>query len=171
MNIALEILDLNNAQDVYDFEVENRAYFEKNLASRGDAYYIYEEYSNIIKEILDEQSRKECYMYVISYEERKVVGRINFSSVIDDKIKSAELGYRIGQAYTGKGIATKAIQMALKLAAENHGLNKIIAGTSSDNIASQKALEKNGFIFAEKTKNYMKVNGKWIDNLSYIRAY
>jgi len=169
MLITLEALDLMNAQNVYDFEIENRAYFEKNLLSRGDGYYIVEKYNGIIREILDEQNRGECYMYVIRSESGKVIGRINFTSIQNQKVKTAELGYRIGQAEIGKGIATKAVKMALKLGAEAHGFEEITAGTSADNIASQRVLEKNGFLFVEKMEHYMEINGKWIDSLRYVR--
>ena len=169
MNISLELLDLKNAQDIYDFEVENRAYFEENLPPRGENYYVLENYNNIIKELIDEQNRGECFMYVIRNEIGRVIGRINFVSVKNEKTKTAELGYRIGQTEIGKGIATRAVQMALNLGIERHQLDEVTAGTSTDNIASQKILEKNGFTYIGIDKNYMQLNGKQIDNVKYIK--
>jgi len=169
VNISLELLDLKNAQDIYDFEVENRAYFEENLPPRGENYYVLENYNNIIKELIDEQNRGECFMYVIRNEIGRVIGRINFVSVKNEKTKTAELGYRIGQTEIGKGIATRAVQMALNLGIERHQLDEVTAGTSTDNIASQKILEKNGFTYIGIDKNYMQLNGKQIDNVKYIK--
>jgi len=166
--IELEALDLKNAQDVYDFEVENRAYFEKYLPSRGEDYYDFEKYNDIIQAIIAEQGRGECLMYVIRDKAGKTAGRVNFSSIQNDPVKTAELGYRIGLAHTGKGIATKAVQLALQLA-ENHNLQKITAGTATENIASQKVLEKNGFSLIGKTENYMEQNGKSIDSFTYVK--
>ena len=169
MNISLELLDLKNAQDIYDFEVENRAYFEENLPSRGEDYYVLENYNNIIEELIDEQNHGECFMYVIRNETGKVIGRINFVSVKNEKTKTAELGYRIGQTEIGKGIATRAVKMALNLGFERHQLDEVTAGTSTDNIASQKILEKNGFTCIGIDKNYMQLNGKQVDNVKYIK--
>jgi len=169
VSILLELLDFKNVQDIYDFEIENRTYFEKYLPSRGDDYYVPERYNIIISKIIDEQSRGECFMYVIRSEVGKVIGRINFTAIQNKKARSAELGYRIGQAEAEKGIATKAVKMALELGAKEHGLEEIIAGTSADNIASQKVLEKNGFLFVEKIESYMEFNGKSIDSFNYVK--
>jgi len=166
MNITLELLSLDNSLDIYRFEVENRAYFESELPSRGDDYYIPQNYNQIIQGIIDEQSRGECYMYAIRNEAGKVVGRVNLTSVQKGE---AELGYRIGKGHSGKGIAGKAVQMALYFAKSNHNLQKIIAGTSTENVPSQKVLEKNGFVFIDKVEKYMELNGKWIDNLNYSK--
>jgi len=88
MNITLVLLDLINAEEVYDFEVENRTYFEKDLPPRGDEYYIPEKYNIIIGDIINEQLRGECFMYVIRSEAGKVIGRINFTSVQNGEKKA-----------------------------------------------------------------------------------
>lgn len=164
MDITIEPLSQQNARAVFDFEVENRAFFEIDLPSRGDGYYDYDSYCDIIKEILVEQGRGECFMYVIRGEAGLVLGRVNVTAVQDN---AAELGYRIGQAAAGKGVATRAVALALQLAASKHGLNKITAGTSPQNIASQKVLEKNGFSPAGKTK--VNMGGEPVDSLQYVK--
>ena len=169
INIQIELMNLNNMQDIYDFEVENREYFEKNLPPRGVEYYIPEKFNQIIQSLIDEQGRGECFMYVVRDSAHKMVGRVNFTSVVNGEAKSAELGYRIGECAVGKGITTEAVRLALKLGAGEHGFVKITAGTSSDNIASQKVLEKNGFSLVDKMENFMKINGEWVDSLNYVR--
>ena len=167
MSIKLEPLGPKNAWDVYEFEVENRAHFEKYLLSRGDNYYKPEIYESIARELIDEQNGGGCLMYIIRDEAGKVAGRVNFTPV---EAKTAELGYRIGKDSGGRGVATRAVKMAMKLA-EEHGLEKIMAGTSSDNVASQRVLEKNGFVFVGKTENYMEINGVWVDSLQYVKSF
>ncbi len=61
MKIMIELLNIQNAQDIYDFEIENRAYFEESLPSRGDEYYKLEVFNKIIRELIDEQNRGECF--------------------------------------------------------------------------------------------------------------
>ena len=96
-----------------------------------------------------------------------MVGRINLFSVCDDGVKSAELGYRIGKNDTGKGIATEAVRMVLRVGSEKHNLEKIIAGASTGNIASQKVLVKNGFTISRKVENHIDLNGKRVDSFIY----
>jgi ribosomal-protein-alanine N-acetyltransferase len=169
MKITLELLNLQNAQEIYDFEIRNREYFEESLPSRGDEYYKPEVFNKITRELIDEQNQGECFMYVIRDEVGKMVGRVNFSSIEDGKVKSAELGYRIGKDDNGKGIATEAVRIALKVGFEEHKFARIDAGTASENIASQRVLEKNGFVLIEKVENYIEVNGKWIDSLNFTK--
>ncbi|MCG8542360.1 MAG: GNAT family N-acetyltransferase [Clostridia bacterium] len=170
MKIMIELLNIQNAQDIYDFEIKNRAYFEESLPSRGDEYYKFEVFNKIIRELIDEQNRGECFMYVIRDEVGKMVGRVNFFSIRDGEVKSAELGYRIGKDDNDKGIATKAVRIALKVGFEEHKFGRVDAGTSSENVASQRVLEKNGFVLVEKVENYIEVNGKWMDSLNFAKS-
>ena len=59
--------------------------------------------------------------------------------------KSAELGYWIGEAFWGNGIATKAVELVSDYGFENISLNRIYAGVFAHNTASMQVLEKNGF--------------------------
>lgn len=167
MKLILELVSKNNENDIYNFEKENRKYFEDTLPSRGDEYYKLEVFQEIIKEIVEEQERDECYMYVIKNELGKMVGRVNFFSIRTDDIKKAELGYRIGKNEGGKGYATEAVRIALEKGFRTHKIEKVEAGTSPDNIASQRVLEKNGFVLIKIIEKDVEVNGKWIDSLMF----
>lgn len=70
-----------------------------------------------------------------------------------------EVGYRFHQSYWGKGIATEVCQALVEHGFNRAGLQKIVAITHPDNIASQRVLQKCGLSF-EKVWLYgqMKVN-------------
>ena len=56
------------------------------------------------------------------------------------------MSYFIGDKnFLNKGIATEAISKIIKIAKSKYKLSKLIAGTYSNNIASQKVLLKNKF--------------------------
>jgi len=59
----------------------------------------------------------------------------------------AEIGYWLGEEFWGKGVISKAIPLIVKLASEIVKPTEIYAKVIKDNIASWKALEKNGFIY------------------------
>ncbi|WP_347232258.1 hypothetical protein [Halobacillus litoralis] len=42
MEITMDKLKIDDAQDLFDFESENRAFFEKMVPSRGEDYYNFE---------------------------------------------------------------------------------------------------------------------------------
>ncbi len=71
------------------------------------------------------------------------MGRFNLYDLVDG---TAEVGYRVGQRVTGRGVATSALQDLCRIAREQYGLRKLRAGSSNDNVASQRVLTKVGFV-------------------------
>lgn len=85
------------------------------------------------------------YLFAILYENRHV-GNIKIGP-IHPIYKFADISYFIGdRSVWNKGIATKAIRLIVKFGFEELNLNRIEAGAFEQNIGSQKALLKNGFI-------------------------
>jgi ribosomal-protein-alanine N-acetyltransferase len=56
------------------------------------------------------------------------------------------LGYRVAQQVAGRGVATASVRDLCRLAPAQHGLRTLLAETNHDNVASQKVLEKAGFV-------------------------
>ena len=170
MNIRLELISESDANDIYNFEKDNKDYFEETLPPRGEDYYKIKVFQEIIKEIVEEQNRDECYMYIIRNDLNKMIGRVNFVSIRTKEVKVAELGYRIGKNENGKGYATEAVRLALEKCLIEHKIVKVGAGTALDNIGSRRVLEKNGFVLVRKIERYIEVNGKWIDSLLFEKS-
>lgn len=142
--ISLELMSEENSIDVYTFEKENREYFERNLPPRPANYFDPEGFKEITRELLTEQENHDIYMHIIRDVQGVMVGRSNLS-VLENDQKTAELGYRIGENVTNLGYASEAVKLVLGKAFHTYGLNRIIAGTATDNLASQRVLLKNGF--------------------------
>ena len=159
--IRLELLSEENSIDVYSFEKENREYFERNLPPRPGNYFDPESFKEITRELLTEQTNRDVYMHLIRDSQGAMVGRINLS-VLENDQKTAELGYRIGENYTNLGYASEAVKLVLERAFHTYGLNRIIAGTATDNLASKRVLLKNGFTFIRIIENDLQINNEWV---------
>ena len=159
--IRLELLSEENSTDVYSFEKENREYFERNLPPRPANYFDLEGFKEITRELLTEQTNRDVYMHLIRDSQGAMVGRINLS-VLENDQKTAELGYRIGENYTNLGYASEAVKLVLDKAFHTYGLNKIVAGTATDNLASQRVLLKNGFTFSKIIENDLQIHNEWV---------
>jgi len=72
--------------------------------------------------------------------------------------EKAELGYWIGKPYWGKGYASFAVHNLLSYAFTRLQLQKVYAHVLDYNIASQKVLQKNGFIFI---REFIEYDAKW----------
>ena len=80
----------------------------------------------------------------------------------------AEISYVIGiQSYWGRGIASKAVNLIIKIAKEKYSLHKLYAGVSSLNKGSQKVLIKSGFFLEGIRKNHLFYNNEWHDQYDY----
>jgi GNAT superfamily N-acetyltransferase len=81
-----------------------------------------------------------------------IVASFGFKGLPNDE-KEIEIGYGTESEFQNKGYMTEAISCAVDWAKNRSDIYYIIAETDSDNIASVKVLEKNGFIQFKKTEN------------------
>jgi len=56
----------------------------------------------------------------------------------------------------------EAVKLVLDKAFHTYGLNRIIAGTATDNLASKRVLLKNGFTFIRIIENDLQINNEWV---------
>ena len=163
MDVFIEKLHVKDAEDLYKFELENRTFFEEMVPTRGDDYYNPEIFKKRHESLLEEQVQGGSYFYLIKDKDSSILGRINLVD-IDKFQKIGHLGYRVGQAHTGKGIANKALKLLLETITDKE-INQIKAKTTTNNIASQKVLEKNGFDRVATSGEEFEMNGQ---NLNFV---
>lgn len=147
----LQLLRLDHAPTLLAFERENRAYFAASIPDRGDEFFT--EFEARFARLLEWQAARTDYLHVLVAEGGEVVGRVN---LVDVKDGSAELGYRIAQKAAGQGLATAAVRELRALAAAQYGLSRLRAKATTDNPASHKVLERNGFVVVGE----LTLNGK-----------
>lgn len=165
VDIAIKKLQEEDFEKLYEFELENRAYFEQIVPGRGDDYYNYEIFKQRNKALIDEQNQGLSYFFLIKNKEDKVLGRMNLVDI--DKSKGfGHIGYRVGKAYTGKGIASRALKLLLEKTTEL-GIRQILAKTTTNNKASQKVLEKSGFQHIATEDEEFNMNGQLVSFVYY----
>jgi len=130
---------------VLAFELENRAYFTRSINDRGDEFY--ESFAEHHDGLLAEQDAGICVFYVLVDVDGSIVGRFNLYDLEDG---AATVGYRVAERVAGRGVASSTLRELCRKAAGDHGLRTLSAETSIANVASQRVLEKAGFIVAGK---------------------
>jgi ribosomal-protein-alanine N-acetyltransferase len=78
--------------------------------------------------------------------EGEVVGGIGLRLNEDVERTSAEIGYWVGRAYWGRGIATDAVRAVTEHAFTTHDLTRVYALPFAENAASIRVLEKAGYV-------------------------
>lgn len=84
-------------------------------------------------------------IYRIICVDGKCAGIISLDCGTDVYHRDGELSYLLLDAYSGRGVMTEAIRMLCAQAFEKLNILRISARVFSPNIASRRALEKNGF--------------------------
>lgn len=168
--VSVRPLSMGDADSLFDFETENRAYFERIGLPRGAAYYDRAQFQGILETLVAEQKKGLHYMYLVFNAQGMLAGRVNLTDVVGEPLRKAELGYRIGELHQGKGYATAAVRLVAEQAASVHGLHRLEAGTAPQNIGSQIVLIKNGFQFVGRYSRYAFQGDGWVDSLLFEKV-
>ena len=109
------------------------------LGSVADAWKLYEE----IGELFD---RRELFQWGIARrEDDRVVGTVTLFRV-EPAHRRGEIGFALGPAHQGRGLAGEAVGLLLDFAFERLGLERIEADVDPRNAPSLRLLERFGFV-------------------------
>ena len=98
--------------------------------------------------------------------EREVVGSISLKN-ISHSMGYAEIGYGIGEAFQGKGMATAAVGFLVNRIFRETSLRKLTALVHDKNRASRRVLEKLGFRQEGLLREHYLIRGNPVDEVFY----
>ena len=107
----------------------------------------FEQFADRHLELLAQQNAGNGAYYLLLDDDETIVGRFNLYDLEDG---AANVGYRVGERYSGTGAATTGLLELCQIARRDHALRTLSAATSDENIASQKVLVKAGFVAMER---------------------
>lgn len=87
-----------------------------------------------------------CFWAVVDKETGQIIGSCGLGYQLDGGLP-IEFGYTLARTYWGRGLATEAAGAAMRYVSENLTLAEIHASVDSRNRASQRVLEKVGFVY------------------------
>lgn len=137
----IQRLDAGHAEALLRFERANRTYFARYIPDRGDDFFA--EFAARHAALLAEQATGGIHMHLLVDDDGAILGRFNLVDVADG---GAELGFRVAEAATGRGVATGAVRRICELARDDYGLTRLFARASLVNIGSLTVLRRNGFV-------------------------
>lgn len=97
----------------------------------------------------------------------QAVGGIGIHPQDDIYRKNAELGYWLAEPFWGKGIMPQAVSQMVEYGFRNWDIDRIFARPFGTNRASQRVLEKAGFVLEARFEKTIIKNGVYIDELVY----
>ncbi len=162
-NVALETLSSQDCDDLLQFELENKAYFEQFVPPRKEGLLTDAGMARAVDILIGEMIAGSGAYYLL-WQGDAVIGRFNFTLVGENV---ADLGYRLAQNQTGRGVATYGLGLALDEMKSRLKPTKIIAETTPDNVGSIRVMKKCGFVQTGIKHGVVELLGQKVDLLEF----
>lgn len=167
-NFYLRPLQHGDEHRLLAFELKNRSHVTPTAGTRPESFYTLETQRRSVERSILAFEHQTMFRFLILKDEDTLLGVISLNDVIlSPMLMSCFLGYYVGQDVQGQGIATQAIKLICDYGFKVLKLHRIEAGVMPHNLASQRVLEKNGFVREGLARKNVNIAGKWEDHLTY----
>jgi [ribosomal protein S5]-alanine N-acetyltransferase len=167
--VTIRPLALTDARHLAAIYTQNREFLAPLEPLRPDVFYTFEGQRRHISQLTDRRTAGTAYPFVIALGSA-TVGAINLSNVVRGAFQSSNVGYWVAEEHNGQGVCTRALGLLCERAFTELGLHRIEAGTLPDNFASQRVLEKNGFVRIGHAPRYLQIAGAWSDHILFQKT-
>lgn len=93
-----------------------------------------------------------------------IFGQFSLANIIRGPLQQCFLGYWIAERYSGRGLATRAMRLALRLAFEDLRLHRVEANIQPHNQRSRKLAARCGLRLEGFSPRYLEIAGGWADH-------
>ncbi|MDD5793620.1 MAG: GNAT family protein [Clostridiales bacterium] len=166
--ITLKILMPNDDDDMLDFYIRNKKHLENFEPNRDNIFYTKQVQHNILTESYRQYLNGSALDFGI-YKNEKLIGKIRLSNIVYGIFKSGIIGYSIDKDEQGKGYMKDAVSTLTKYAFEELDLHRVEASTLTDNEKSKRVLLGCGFKMLGVNEDYLYINGKWQDHITFYK--
>jgi ribosomal-protein-alanine N-acetyltransferase len=156
-----------DARGLAAVRVANRERLRPYEPIRTDDFYTEPGQRAVIDERLALHADDRCVPLAIVDADDEVVGEMTLSSVIRGAFQSASVGYWVSDHVAGRGAASAALRDARQIAFGRLGLHRLQGETLTDNVASQRVLERAGFVRYGVAPDYLRIDGRWQEHVLY----
>lgn len=166
--VTLRLLTPEDYKDVLDYNIRNKEHLKRFEHLKDQSFYTKEVQQNILIESYKQYLNGTSLVLGI-YSEGSFIGKIQLSNIVQGIFKSAFLGYSIDKDFEGRGFMKEAVVKVIDYAFRDMELHRIEASTLVDNYRSRAVLKSCGFQEIGLNKDYLYVDGKWRDHISFFK--
>lgn len=165
-NIELKLLTPENADELLEYYIRNKEHLRDFEPTRDNNFYTLE----VQKNMLNESYRQFLSGTAVDlgiFKNNKFIGKIKISNIVSGIFKNGIIGYSIDKDEQGKGFMKETVNLVIQYAFEELEMHRLEASALVENIKSQKVLTKCGFKELGINEDYLFINGKWRDHITY----
>lgn len=163
-DITLHLLQEHHYHDLFALIDKNRAYLEPTMGRDLDTT------SEITREscLLAKKrfAEKGSIFALITYKGQSA-GMISLQDRTGQSLGGAEIGYWLGEEFTGNGIITRATKTLTDYAFSHWDVQRVFLGIATDNQPSIAVAERLNFTLEGTLRQNDKTDDKWIDRHIY----
>ena len=157
-----------DAEELTNYYIRNKEHLREFEPARDNSFYEVEVQRKILIESY-KQLMVGTGMDLGIYLKDKLIGKIKVSNIVHGVFKSAFIGYSIDKEHEGKGYMKEAVLLVEKYCKQYLDLHRLEASVLVDNIKSKRVLLKSGFEEIGINKEYLYINGKWRDHITFYK--
>jgi RimJ/RimL family protein N-acetyltransferase len=117
--------------------------------------------------IVERSAQEDRPDYLLAVTRRDGDSVVGFARLGPTGVKAAHLGYAINADHWGRGYATDASRVMLRLAFGTLGLHRVSAAIGPENKPSIAVVKHLGFSYEGHIRHHVFTNGDWRDSLLY----
>lgn len=164
-DVELRLPEPGDASAFLELVVRNRDNFRPYEPRRPPAYFTMSGQREQIAAARRQAHMGERFEFGVWEREGGVlVGRISLGGISRGALQNAYLGYGIDVGHSGRGYATQAVTLAVRVAFDDLSLHRVQAAVVPENTASARVLEKCGFREEGLARRYLFLDGQWKDH-------
>jgi len=165
--VYLRLLTSEDAADYLNYLVRNKDFHEPFSPVRNHSYYTTANAIHIVNQ-RDRVISDQQYLFgIFDKATDSLAGKVTLSGIVRGAFQSCFLGYDIDRDLKDLGYTTEAIRLITSFALYSLHFHRLQASIMPRNLASQKVVEKAGFIREGYAENYLNINGHWEDHYIY----
>jgi ribosomal-protein-alanine N-acetyltransferase len=164
---ATRLITLDDAPALTKIVSEDRDFLAPWEPWRDDRWFTLDAQRENIAGALEQHEQGSGLPHVILDEAGHVAGRITVSGITRGSFQSGSVGYWVSQRANGRGLATAALRHIVHISFAELRLHRLQAETLLHNHASQRILERLGFVKYGMAPQYLKIAGRWQDHLMF----
>ena len=101
---------------------------------------------------------------LVAEAEGAIVGMVNLNEIVYGSFCSAYIAYYAMAGFGGRGLMTRAVELAVGHAFTDLGLHRVEANVQPGNLRSRALLQRLGFRLEGYSPRYLRIAGAWRDH-------
>ncbi len=153
---------------MHAYFTRNAAHFRPAMPTPSAEVFTVTHWEQRMQRMRDDFEQGRAYTFIICLKDNDPavpIGDITFDGILRGPFQACYLGYKLDQAYVGRGIMHEALSAAISYIFRTAGLHRIMAAYRPENIRSGAVLRRLGFRIEGYACDYLCLDGAWRDHV------